>query len=270
MSSWLKQHKLSDNVLVSLHQNGVDSLDDLKLLESEQDIKDFVSSLGIKAFMTRKKLINAIKEFQNQTETKSKDNDNDGKETPKGLKRKAIRWEALESKMEKKDKIKIQSNKSEKIKIQKTEQEHKQRLSEKRYRYLFGDADGYFSEWGSEIKAAYKDDGVAWAGIGSLAVVIGTIIPIIPVWYAIDKHNQSKEDQNINHKKHYNAQSKAFNAKLRQIKRSEEYILSKQKELKQQEDKLNSHCFELERICGIRNESRVVMVIGPTGFGKSL
>eukprot|EP01083_Nonionella_stella_P166809 558878_1 len=69
--------------------------------------------------------------------TKSKNNncDHDGKETPKGLQRKAIRWEALESKMENKNIIKIQSNKSEKIKIQKTEQEHKQRLSEKRKKY---------------------------------------------------------------------------------------------------------------------------------------
>eukprot|EP01083_Nonionella_stella_P016662 46558_1 len=270
MSQWLTQHGLNANVVTVLHQNDVDSLDDLKLLESEQDINEFVSSLGIKGFIVKKKLTNAIKSFQDEIKSKHDHCDNDEKEAPKDLKRKAIRWEALESKMEKKDKIKIQSNKSEKIKIQKTEQEHKQRLSEKRYRYLFGDADGYFSEWGSEIKAAYKDDGIALAGLVSLGSVLGTIIPIYPVWYAIDKHNQSKEDQNINHKKHYNAQSKAFNAKLRQIKRSEEYILSKQKELKQQEDKLNSHCFELERICGIRNKSRVVMVIGPTGFGKSL
>eukprot|EP01083_Nonionella_stella_P075272 204548_1 len=227
MSSWLKQHKLNDNVLVSFHQNGVDSLDDLKLLESEQDIKDFVSNLGIKAIMRRKKLINAIKEFQNQTETKSKDNDNDGKETPKGLKRKAIRWEALESKMENKNIIKIQSNKSEKIKIQKTEQEHKQRLSEKRKKYDWGDADGYFSAVGTTIKVNYELGGVVWAGAVGLSAVVETIIPIIPVWYAIEKHKQSKEDQNLNHKKHYNVQSKAFNDKLRQIKRSEEYILSK-------------------------------------------
>eukprot|EP01083_Nonionella_stella_P213498 770010_1 len=265
MSLWLTQHQLNDNVLSALHQNGVNSLDDLKLLESEQDIKEFVSSLGLQ-FMMRKKLINGIKEFQN--------NDNHKHEARKPTEfdnleqeaRKAIRWEAWESNIDQKKVIQLHSNKSEDIKIRKTKQKYKQRLSEWKQDYGWGDDDGYFSR----LKGAYETGGVAFAGIGIVAAIVTTIIPLHPALEAAGKRYQSKEDGNLNNKKHYNAQSKAFNDKLRQIKRSEEYILSKQKELKQQEDKLNSHCFELERICGIRNKSRVVMVIGPTGFGKSL
>eukprot|EP01083_Nonionella_stella_P104660 300308_1 len=269
MSQWLTQHGLNANVVTVLHQNDVDSLDDLKLLESEQDINEFVSSLGIKGFIVKKKLTNAIKSFQDEIKSKHDHCDNDEKEAPKDLKRKAIRWEALGNKLEKKDTIKIQSNKSEEIKIRKTAQEHKQRLSEWRKEYA-GVEDGYFGTLGQIIKGMYEHDGVAIAGVTSLIATAFTIIPIAPVFYAIDKSNQSKEDENLKHKKQCNAQSKAFNGKLKQIRHCEEYILSKQKELKQQEDTLNSHGFELERICGIRNKSRVVMVIGPTGFGKSL
>eukprot|EP01083_Nonionella_stella_P075273 204552_1 len=231
MSTWLKQHGLNDNVLSALQQNGVDSLNDFLLLESAQDINEFVNSLGIKPFMVKKKLAKAIKEFQTATKSKNHHCDNDAKEAPKGLRRKAIRWEALESKMEKKDRIKIQSKKSEEIKIHKTKEERKQRLSETRNpytkRYMYGRCDGYFTELGDMIKSIYEECGVVAAGTWGVLTTIYTIIPVLPVIYAIGKHKQSKEDQNLNHKKHYNVQSKAFNDKLRQIKRSEEYILSK-------------------------------------------
>eukprot|EP01083_Nonionella_stella_P016667 46569_1 len=269
MSQWLTQHGLNANVVTVLHQNDVDSLDDLKLLESEQDINEFVSSLGIKGFIVKKKLTNAIKSFQDEIKSKHDHCDNDEKEAPKDLKRKAIRWEALGNKLEKKDTIKIQSNKSEEIKIRKTAQEHKQRLSE--WRQEYGEIEnGYFGGLGQHIKDTYEHDGVITAGLASVLYTALTIIPILPLAYATIKSNQHKEDQNLTHKKHCNAQSKTFNDKLTQIKQSEQWILSKQKELKQQEQRLNSHSFELERICGIHNKSRVVMVIGPTGFGKSL
>eukprot|EP01083_Nonionella_stella_P016664 46563_1 len=265
MSLWLTQHQLNDNVLSALHQNGVNSLDDLKLLESEQDIKEFVSSLGLQ-FMMRKKLINGIKEFQN--------NDNHKHEARKPTEfdnleqeaRKAIRWEAWESNIDQKKVIQLHSNKSEDIKIRKTKQKYKQRLSEWKQDYGWGDDDGYFSR----LKGAYETGGVAFAGIGIVAAIVTTIIPLHPALEAAGKRYQSKEDGNLNNKKHYNAQSKAFNDKLTQIVECAEFIFSKQKELKQQEEKLNSHSFEVERICDIRNKSRVVMVIGPTGFGKSL
>eukprot|EP01083_Nonionella_stella_P104661 300312_1 len=269
MSQWLTQHGLNANVVTVLHQNDVDSLDDLKLLESEQDINEFVSSLGIKGFIVKKKLTNAIKSFQDEIKSKHDHCDNDEKEAPKDLKRKAIRWEALGNKLEKKDTIKIQKNKSEEIKIRKTAQEHKQRLSE--WRQEYGEIEnGYFGGLGQHIKDTYEHDGVITAGLASVLYTALTIIPILPLAYATIKSNQHKEDQNLTHKKHCNAQSKTFNDKLTQIKQSEQWILSKQKELKQQEQRLNSHSFEVERICDIRNKSRVVMVIGPTGFGKSL
>eukprot|EP01083_Nonionella_stella_P016666 46568_1 len=189
------------------------------------------------------------------------------------VKRKTIRWAALESKIEKKYiKIKIQSNKNKQIKMDKTKEENKQRLSERRREYYWGNADGYFNEMGKTIQHGYESRGATAAGLGGLCIVVGTIIPILPVWYAMDKRNQFNEDENLKHKENYNTQSKAFNAKLKQVKQSEEGILSKRKQLKQQEDTLNSHCFDLEfeRVSGVCNDSRVVMVIGPTGFGKSL
>eukprot|EP01083_Nonionella_stella_P213499 770011_1 len=270
LSLWLTQHGLNnDHVLSALHQNGVNSLNDFKLLKTEQHINDFVGSLGIKAFMVKMKLTNAIKAFQDEIKSKNDHCDNDEKEASKDFKRKAIRWEALGNKLEKKDTIKIQSNKSEEIKIRKTKQKHKQRLSE--WRQEYGEIEnGYFGGLGQHIKDTYEHDGVITAGLASVLYTALTIIPILPLAYATIKSNQHKEDQNLTHKKHCNAQSKTFNDKLTQIKQSEQWILSKQKELKQQEQRLNSHSFELERICGIHNKSRVVMVIGPTGFGKSL
>eukprot|EP01083_Nonionella_stella_P104662 300313_1 len=198
--------------------------------------------------------------------------EDEGEEASK-VKRKTIRWAALESKIEKKYiKIKIQSNKNKQIKMDKTKEENKQRLSERRREYYWGNADGYFNEMGKTIQHGYESRGATAAGLGGLCIVVGTIIPILPVWYAMDKRNQFNEDENLKHKENYNTQSKAFNAKLKQVKQSEEGILSKRKQLKQQEDTLNSHCFDLEfeRVSGVCNDSRVVMVIGPTGFGKSL
>eukprot|EP01083_Nonionella_stella_P297751 1010911_1 len=64
IASWVKQHGLKDNVLSAFHHNDVDSLNDLALLENEEDITEFVDSLGINAFVTKKKLTNAIRTSQ--------------------------------------------------------------------------------------------------------------------------------------------------------------------------------------------------------------
>eukprot|EP01083_Nonionella_stella_P230057 813640_1 len=95
--------------------------------------------------------------------------------------------------------------------------------------------DGSLSMLSRFIISGYETGGIAGATGASVVALAGTIIPIAPAQYAIDKHNQFKEDETINHKKHFNAQDKAFN-KLRQSKALEEHILSKQKKLKQQED----------------------------------
>eukprot|EP01083_Nonionella_stella_P071909 193484_1 len=264
MSLWLKHHGLNDDVLSVLNQNCINSLNDLMLLETEEDINLFVNTSGIKLFMVKKKLINAIKQFQNETKTTNDNCDNDEKEVPN-----VIRWGTLESNREKKETIKMQSNKSGNIQIPKTTQKPKQRLSEWINQYAWSD-DSYWSALGKAINCEYEEDGIGGASEVGLLAMIFTIIPVFPAAYAIGKRIQSKKNENLTHKKHYNAQSRAFNDKLAQIKHSEKYILSKQNELKQQERKLNSHCFELERICDIHNKSRVVMLIGPTGFGKSL
>eukprot|EP01083_Nonionella_stella_P077544 211807_1 len=67
LSLWLNRHGLNDDVLSALHQNDVVSLNDLKWVETEEDIKEFVRGLGIKSFIMKKKLMNAIKQFQNET-----------------------------------------------------------------------------------------------------------------------------------------------------------------------------------------------------------
>eukprot|EP01083_Nonionella_stella_P283680 965535_1 len=124
--------------------------------------------------MVKKKLAKAIKEFQTATKSESHHCDNDAKEAPKGLKRKAIRWEALGRKMEKKDRIKIQSKKSEEIKMHKTKEKRKQRFSETRkpYSCRWGSCDGYFTATGDVIKSGYEEGGVVFAGVISLATVV--------------------------------------------------------------------------------------------------
>eukprot|EP01084_Bolivina_argentea_P314415 544581_1 len=61
--SFVNQNKLSEKIASSLAANEVSSLDDLKLLQSENDIKEFVNELGLK-FIDRKKLTSAIKKLQ--------------------------------------------------------------------------------------------------------------------------------------------------------------------------------------------------------------
>ena len=68
LSVWGKQHGLSENVMIALTNNDVTSINDLKILENDQDIKEFVASLSIQSYIMRRKLINAIKAMQNEEE----------------------------------------------------------------------------------------------------------------------------------------------------------------------------------------------------------
>ena len=60
IDSWVTQNNLGSMVLSALKQNGVDSLDDLRLLSTEQEMNEFANDLGLK-IMQRKKFVNAVK-----------------------------------------------------------------------------------------------------------------------------------------------------------------------------------------------------------------
>eukprot|EP01083_Nonionella_stella_P191750 709493_1 len=198
MSIWTQQHGLNGDVLSALLQ-GVDSLNDLKCLKTEERINDFVNSLGLKSFIMKMKLTDAIKENQNDSKSNNDSCDKHPKEAQKVMQRQAIRWEEFESRMEKKNTIKIQSNKSGTIKIDKSKQTRKERLSEWRSEYLMADTDNYFSAMGQTVKKGYDLEGVVSAGINGIGALINTIVPIFPILYGIQKHNQSKEDENLNY-----------------------------------------------------------------------
>eukprot|EP01084_Bolivina_argentea_P215305 365516_1 len=226
------------------------------MLDTDQDIKEVVDSLGIKKVIIKKKLIKAIKGIQNTMEVKQDNDDNDEK---KSMQRKTIRWEDVDSKMVNIQRIQIQSNKHKTVQIDKTNSTSKHMLSEKRVNM------SYFSL----VTRSWKQgiSGKISASILAPAVVLETVIPILPVIYVYDKN---QENSRVIHTKERNAQSKIFNNKLSQIKQCEEWIFPKIKELQKQEQTLNNQFFELERFCDLGDKSRVVMMIGPTGFGKSL
>eukprot|EP00483_Globobulimina_turgida_P010783 UN10804 len=65
--SWIKKNNLNESLLSVLNKHGVCCLDDLKLLQSDQDIHEFVNSLGFN-IIQRKKFtagVNALTAPQN-------------------------------------------------------------------------------------------------------------------------------------------------------------------------------------------------------------
>eukprot|EP01084_Bolivina_argentea_P111618 199097_1 len=68
----------------------------------------------------------------------------------------------------------------------------------------------------------------------------------------------------------HNDKSDKFNAKLELLKKNEEVLIPKAKELKKQEEKINDKTFQIERLTQCSDCSKVVVCIGPTGYGKSL
>eukprot|EP01084_Bolivina_argentea_P274567 468037_1 len=55
MSLWMKQNNLPDTIAHTLKENEIFSLQDLTIFESEQEIKEFVNSLGLK-YVTKKEI----------------------------------------------------------------------------------------------------------------------------------------------------------------------------------------------------------------------
>eukprot|EP01084_Bolivina_argentea_P274566 468036_1 len=131
MSLWMKQNNLPDTIAHTLKENEIFSLQDLTIFESEQEIREFVNSLGLK-FVTKKKFISAIQRLmkqntnkQNELQISSKANNNEKKQNiplsnddqKQPLQQKQIEWKSVEISSSP-QKISIESNKNEDIKIQ--------------------------------------------------------------------------------------------------------------------------------------------------------
>eukprot|EP01084_Bolivina_argentea_P178982 309316_1 len=290
LTLWQEEHKLPDNVINILRENDVHSLDDLKLFDNDNELKEFVNSLGI-TFIMKKKLTNAIKALQNNSNSNDDEHKNqsnsvhnsamysnnsikqspsiNNKDITKCVKSTEIRWECITNVMTTKQMIQIQSNKLENVEMKTTDEKKKKMLTAK----LYQDEMGYFEWWGNDIKDLldYDADGKKMAVLFSTIYAAFTIVPVAPAIYYSTQHFKNKDErQQFAYKKERNSVTKIFNDKLKQIKQLEQRILSKMKELETQEQKLNSHNFEMERFGNLNNTSKTVMVIGPTGFGKSL
>eukprot|EP01084_Bolivina_argentea_P129084 228044_1 len=87
--------------------------------------------------------------------------------------------------------------------------------------------DGYFYGVGKDIKYAWNEIGVNCGTTVALLTTVGTIIPILPATYAMDKRKQNQIDDNVSNKKECNIDITEFNSYLKEIKYFETLILSK-------------------------------------------
>eukprot|EP01084_Bolivina_argentea_P178983 309317_1 len=260
LTLWQEEHKLPDNVINILRKNDVNSLDDLKLFDNDNELKEFVNSLEI-SFIMKKKLRKTIKALQNDSNCSNES-------------MYKIRWECITNVMTTKQMIQIQSNKLENVEMKTTEQKKKKMLIAKQNL----DERGYFEMLCGGIKHEWnigdvgqKVQVVAQNVLLSPFYAALTMVPILPAMlYSFQYFDNKYEREQFAYKNEHNSVSKIFNDKLKQIEELEKRIIVKMNELQKQEQKLNSHDFELERFGNLNNKSKTIMVIGPTGFGKSL
>eukprot|EP01084_Bolivina_argentea_P046812 86221_1 len=272
LSLWAEQYRLNDVVMDILRDNEINSLDDFQVLENDEDINDFVASLGLKTFIIKKKLIKAIRHIRHKISKKQHNENDDEKKSIEMLCtdcKTIIRWDDIDAKMMNIETAQIQSNKHQNVTINETHETRKYMLAENRVNMSY--VNGLFTNWITKALWKGNSSSKAVAVVTSpscfMLDVLTTVTGAFPALY---KYNQHQENKQLTYKKERNAQSKIFNDKLSQIKQCEEWILPKIKELEKQEQMLNSHVFQLERFCDLEHKSRVVMMIGPTGFGKSL
>eukprot|EP01084_Bolivina_argentea_P303705 524407_1 len=67
LQAWIIQNNLSKNITNALQQNDVQTLEDLKLLQTEQEITEFANDLGLK-IIAKKKFISAVKKLNFQSQ----------------------------------------------------------------------------------------------------------------------------------------------------------------------------------------------------------
>eukprot|EP01084_Bolivina_argentea_P293060 503986_1 len=164
-------------------------------------------------------------------------------------------------------------NKREKgCRFENTEYEHKKELDENKVEYKYIDitylvdlgmhcADGIYGDIRPETVA---DISLHSFGLG--AIVNGVGVAAYGIHSAYTYFNKWQEDNQLTLKKYYNSNVARFNEKLNGLKILETEILRKKNELIEYEKKLNNE-FQVERM---HPTSKVVICIGPTGYGKSL
>eukprot|EP01084_Bolivina_argentea_P282610 483783_1 len=237
LTSWIKQNHLPGTIAQVLQENEIFSLQDLTIFESEQEIKEFINSLGLKV-ITRKKFNLAVNKLMKQKENErfkfqdsSRANDNENKQNIMSS-QKQIQWKSIT--LPSSQKISIESNKNEDIKIKQIDKEEQKTMSEDRKDILGGMKNGYFSDMHQQIADCWNQNKALgiWSGVSNY---IYTGVPFKPVGYAIDYIRQSQHDQNVSDKKEVNNDIKEFNRYLKKIKDLETLILSKRDKLKEQE-----------------------------------
>eukprot|EP01083_Nonionella_stella_P292971 996418_1 len=113
---------------------------------------------------------------------------------------------------------------------------------------------------GAEL--AYAAGIASWAG--PVGMGLGALVALGYTGYTY--YTQSAEDANQMKKKNYNSKVELYNIQLKKKQDLDKTILTLKKCLMEQEAKMNSE-FLVERSS---KKSRVVLAIGPTGYGKSL
>eukprot|EP01084_Bolivina_argentea_P159418 277645_1 len=65
LTTWITGNKFSKNIVAALKQHDVESLEDLKLLQSDQEINQFAEDLGLN-IVSKRKFFYAIKQLQSK------------------------------------------------------------------------------------------------------------------------------------------------------------------------------------------------------------
>eukprot|EP01084_Bolivina_argentea_P111617 199096_1 len=162
-------------------------------------------------------------------------------------------------------------NKSHEIKIEPNRDSSEDTVSEEKieHKYLHTRAKEYLKssqkDW--KLYPAMNDDTPSVIGAAGLTFAFNMYaVPYMihsAYTYARNKH----EDIKLSNKKNHNVIIELFNTTLNKLKQLEDKLIQKKIELTQQEEKMNNFKFNVER-----NDpwSKVIVCIGPTGYGKSL
>eukprot|EP01084_Bolivina_argentea_P111615 199094_1 len=172
-----------------------------------------------------------------------------------------IKWKNVEELKFKTHKSNHQKNKD--VDQKETTYSNKVQFDERTYQNLYTDTiiRGTYNYCNDSLGGGILASGVAgfFAGYLSLATVF---VPLYGAFQAVQ--NKVVNDKILTH----NQKVDLFNVQLQRLKDIEEKVIPKAKELQQQEEKINNKTFQIERES--TSSSKVLLCVGPTGYGKSL
>eukprot|EP01084_Bolivina_argentea_P314416 544583_1 len=123
----------------------------------------------------------------------------------------------------------------------------------------------YVDVWGNMKWAAGCAIYTSYSSVGFTTAKIA-LAPVAAIGYGSwSMYKNYKEDQKVELTKEYNNKCKLFNDNLSNLKKIERQILDERNKLITQENLINVHEFEIDRYAG---NSKVIALIGPTGYGK--